>query len=217
MPHARTAHWDGVYRNKAATELSWYEPRPAESLVLLRSTGAVFDDPILDVGGGASLLVDELLALGFRDLSVLDVSSEVLGQVRRRLGPRGASVDYIQSDVSAFRPARPYALWHDRAVFHFLVEPGERRAYVAALRAALRPAGHAVIATFGPSGPQRCSGLPTMRYDASGLSAELGPWLRLLDSRLVVHRTPAGSEQQLLYCLFGSTAVVPDRDVRTIG
>jgi 2-polyprenyl-3-methyl-5-hydroxy-6-metoxy-1,4-benzoquinol methylase len=216
MPDGRKSHWDSVYRDKAPSQLSWHEPNPSQSLMLLRSTGVALDDPILDVGAGASLLVDELLDCGFRDLSVLDVSDEPLRQVRERLGPRGTSLAYLHADVSAFRSLRRYALWHDRAVFHFLIEPAKRRAYVDALRDALQPGGHVVIATFGPTGPQRCSGLPTMRYDASGLAAELGAWLRLLDSRLVVHRTPWGSEQQFLYCLFRSTAVVPDRDAQII-
>jgi SAM-dependent methyltransferase len=182
--------------------VSWYEPKPAESLALIHDSGVSRDDPVIDVGAGASLLVDELLEAGFRDLTVLDVSAAALARLRERLGTRGQSVSFLESEVTAFHPARQYALWHDRAVFHFLVDADERRKYAQALRAALRPGGHAVIATFGPSGPQRCSGLPTARYDADRLSAEFGGALELVHSRLVLHHTPWHAEQQFLYCLF---------------
>jgi hypothetical protein len=191
-----------VYASKAPTAVSWYEAKPAESLELIGDSGVTCAEPIIDVGAGASLLVDELLDAGFRDLTVLDVSSTALAKLRERLGTRAELVTFLESEVTTFRPARQYALWHDRAVFHFLVGADERRTYADALRAALRPNGRAVIATFGPSGPQRCSGLPTARYDAHGLSAEFGGALELMHSRLVLHRTPWHAEQQFLYCLF---------------
>jgi SAM-dependent methyltransferase len=159
-------------------------------------------DAIIDVGGGASLLVNELLDAGYGDLTVLDISAEVLQQLRERLGERANSVTLIQQDVTRFQPTRRYALWHDRAVFHFLVQREDRARYVDVLRRTLLPNGHLIISTFGPSGPERCSGLPTVRYDAPALASELGNDFTLVDSSLAVHRTPWGSEQQFLHCRF---------------
>ena len=199
---SRQEHWDGVYRTKPATGVSWYEAHPTKSLALVRATGVRPEDPIIDVGGGASLLVDELLDAGFRDLTVLDVSAAVLESLRKRLGARAESVTLLHQDATAFQPARRYALWHDRAVFHFLVRREERERYVDALRRALSPHGHAIISTFGPAGPERCSGLPIVRYDAGALAAELPSDFRLVESSLSVHRTPAGAQQQFLHCRF---------------
>lgn len=188
--NSRQAHWDKIYGSKSVTDVSWYEAHPAKSLELIRATGVRPTDPIIDVGGGASLLVDELLDAGYRDLTVLDISPEVLQKLRERLGARAASVTFIQQDVTVFQPARRYALWHDRAVFHFLIQPQDRERYVAVLHRSLVPIGHVIMATFGPSGPERCSGLPTMRYDANSLAAELGSDFTLADSSLNVHRMP---------------------------
>jgi trans-aconitate methyltransferase len=199
---SRQAHWDKVYATRPATGLSWYEPDPVKSLELIRASGVLPVDPIIDVGGGASFLIDKLLEAGYHDLTVLDVSNEVLQKLRARLGSRSAAVTFLQEDVATFQPARRYGLWHDRAVFHFLTRREDREHYVNALRQALLPNGHVVIATFGPQGPERCSGLATMRYDARALAAELGSDFRLVDSSLAVHRTPSDKEQQFLYCRF---------------
>jgi hypothetical protein len=202
----KQTHWDTVYRSKAVTDVSWYEPHPEKSLELIRSTRMPLEAPIIDVGGGASFLVDGLLAEGYRDLTVLDISVNVLQKLRDRLGSQASSVTLIHQDVTAFYPQRRYALWHDRAVFHFLVQREDRERYIDVLRSALRADGHVIIATFGPSGPERCSGLPTMRYDSQALASELGPDFKLIDSALVVHRTPWDTAQQFLYCRF-------DRDI----
>lgn len=202
MAHAGQDHWDAVYERKRPDEVSWYEARPERSLQLIRSTGVRDTDPIIDVGGGASHLVDELLAAGHRDLTVLDVSAAVLGKLHDRLGSAAQWVTLLHHDVTAFQAAREYALWHDRAVFHFLTRREDRERYVAALRHGVRPGGHAVMATFGPAGPERCSGLPTVRYDAPALAAELGVDFALAESFLAVHRTPWNAEQQFLYCRF---------------
>jgi SAM-dependent methyltransferase len=220
MTDARRAHWDKVYGSKALSQVSWYEPKPDQSLTRIRDTGVQPRDPVIDVGGDASLLIDELLSAGFRDVTVLDVSAEVLRTLRDRLGERGTSVTLLQDDVTSFRPTRRYAVWHDRAVFHFLMEREDRERYLDALRKALLPNGHVIMATFGPAGPDRCSGLPVMRYDAGALAAELGAEFPLIDSSLVVHHTPWGAQQQFLYCRFDrireglrskSDALVPGR------
>jgi SAM-dependent methyltransferase len=200
--HSRQAYWDRVYGSKALTEVSWYEPHPVKSLELVRATGVKPTEPIIDIGGGASSLVDALLDGGYRDLTVLDISAEVLQKLRARLGARAPSVTLLHEDVTAFHPARRYALWHDRAVFHFLVQREDRMRYVDVLTRALPPGGHVIIATFGPSGPEQCSGLPVMRYDASTLANELGEDFKLVDASLEIHRTPSGAEQQFLYGRF---------------
>jgi SAM-dependent methyltransferase len=200
------ARWDKVYGSKVTTDVSWYEAHPARSLELIRATSARSTDPIIDVGSGASLLVDELLDRDYLDLTVLDISAEALQKLRDRLGPRAAAVAFLQQDVTLFQPARHYALWHDRAVFHFLTQREDRERYVEALRRALVPNGYVIIATFGPSGPERCSGFPVMRYDANALAGELGGDFKVADSSLVVHRTPGGIEQEFLYCRFNRQA-----------
>jgi SAM-dependent methyltransferase len=186
--------------------VSWYQRDPARSLEFIEAAGVSLADPILDVGGGASLLVDRLLERGFRDVTVLDVADGALERVRERLGEAAARVELLQADVTRFVPIRRYALWHDRAVFHFLVSPADRAAYLAALAAALRPRGHVVLATFALGGPQRCSGLDVVRYDAASLASELGAGFDLLRSEREEHVTPTGAVQPFQYCLFQQRA-----------
>ncbi len=202
MTVAKQDHWDAVYGSKTFSEVSWYEPHPRKSLELIGRAGIELRDALIDVGGGASLLVDDLLAAGYADLTVLDVSATVLAKLRERLGANASRVTLLHQDVTAFEPQRRYTLWHDRAVFHFLIERADRERYRDALCRALRPDGHLVIATFGPSGPERCSGLPTIRYDEKTLAAELGPEFRLMESSLSVHQTPWNASQQFLHCRF---------------
>ena len=199
MNESRKAHWDTVYGTKALTDLSWYEAVPAKSLELIRASGLQAADPIIDVGGGASFLVEALLDQGHTDLTILDISSEVLQKLRTRLGARATNVTLLQQDVTAFRPEKRYMLWHDRAVFHFLVSADDRKRYVEALRQALLPNGQVIIATFGPEGPERCSGLEVVRYDAAGLSAQLGAEFTLVEASIESHRTPRGALQQFQY------------------
>jgi SAM-dependent methyltransferase len=199
MPGDLKSHWTQVYRRAAPHEVSWFEAVPERSLELILATGVAKDAPILDVGGGASTLVDHLLREGFKDLTVLDLAAPALAAARARLGPAAARVEWIEADATAFRPPRPYALWHDRAVFHFLTDPAERERYLEVLRAALTPGGHAVLATFGPKGPTRCSGLEVERYSADRLCGLLGLGFRLERSLLADHVTPAGVRQQFLY------------------
>ena len=194
-----TRHWEALYRKQEPRTFSWLEDVPGHSLELIHATGVPRDAPILDVGGGASRLVDHLLDEGYHDLSVLDVVPDALKQSRSRLGKRADRVDWIVADITRFEPRRRYALWHDRAVFHFLVKPEDARQYVRVLVAALAQGGHVILATFGPEGPARCSGLPVHRYSATDLTAALGPGFQLRHSELVDHRTPADRSQQFLF------------------
>lgn len=172
------------------------------SLELIESIGVARTDPLIDVGAGTSYLVDRLLERGYVDLTVLDVSEAALSHVRERLNHAAARVTWIRADILAFRPERRYALWHDRAVFHFLTEPERRRAYADVLSRAVRPNGHVIIATFALGGPSKCSGLPVMTYDAQGLATELGSGFELVRAEEESHPTPAGTVQPFQYGLF---------------
>lgn len=196
---SRKSHWERVYSTRRPVEVSWYQPVPAKSLALLRATGVPLTAPILDVGGGASTFVDHLLDAGYQDLSVLDIASAALRQARARLGPLAARVTWLEADVTAFRPSRAYAVWHDRAVFHFLTAAGDRERYLGVLRHALMPGGHFLLATFGPLGPMRCSGLEIRRYSLDMVGALLGTDFRLRAHEIEQHRTPQGTVQQFLY------------------
>ena len=199
MNAGRKAHWERVYATKSPEEVSWYQPVPALSLQLIEAAGILQDDPVLDVGGGASTLVDHLLESGFSDISVLDIASGAFGQSRARLGPLSDQVTWIVSDIIAFVPSRLYAVWHDRAVLHFLTNPQDRDRYVAVLRQALASGGHVVIATFGPDGPLKCSGLEIRRYSVEMLEELLGPEFELQECEIEDHHTPMNSTQQFLY------------------
>ncbi len=199
MSDSRRAHWQDVYGSKDPTEVSWYQPVPEQSLRLIRETGSARSEPVLDVGGGASTLVDHLLQEGYSDVSVLDISGKALERSRARLGKFADAVDWIEADVTTFAPARQYALWHDRAVFHFLTDPADRQSYVEAANRAIASNGYLVLATFGPEGPQRCSGLEVRRYSAERLQDLFGDHFHLGGHHLEEHFTPMGSIQQFLY------------------
>lgn len=198
----RQDHWDQAYAGKTPETVSWYQPRPAVSLELVAAAGIRPEDPVLDVGGGASTFVDCLLDAGFSAVTVLDLSAEALARARARLGARAGRAQWIHQDVTLFRPPTRFALWHDRAVFHFLVEAADRAAYVDSLRHSLVPGGTAIIATFAPDGPEKCSGLPVMRHDEDSLRRELGPEFELQEVRRETHLTPWRSEQPFLYARF---------------
>jgi trans-aconitate methyltransferase len=198
----RQAHWQEVYRTKATDAVSWYQPVPQPSADLLSLAGATPGSAIVDVGGGASTLVPWLLGKGFRDVTVLDLSEAALAAARARLGAAASAVTWIAGDVTKWRPARTWDVWHDRAAFHFLVDPGDRASYVDRLRSAVRPGGHAIIGTFAPDGPEKCSGLPVERYDAEKLAAALGEGFRLVDSRRHEHVTPWGAVQRFHFGTF---------------
>ncbi len=196
-------HWESVYETKAPDEVSWFQPHLEKSLELVeRAAGGDRAAAIADIGGGASTLVDDLVARGYGNLSVLDLSQRALDLARRRIfAPEGA-VRWIRGDATRDQfPAHSIDVWHDRAVFHFLTREEDRRSYVRAALRALRPGGHIIVSTFGPEGPPRCSGLETVRYDADSLHGEFGAAFQLIESTQELHRTPWGSEQQFLYCL----------------
>lgn len=198
----RKSHWESIYRDKSPLEVSWYQQEPALSLELIRRSGVAHDAPVIDVGGGASVLVDRLLAAGYRELSVLDISARSLDCARQRLGAAAGQIDWIEADITAFSPSHTYALWHDRAVFHFLTEKADRARYAEVLHQALRPEGQLIIAAFAIGGPEKCSGLDIVQYDADKLLAELGPGFELVETRAEAHVTPAGGEQEFSYFRF---------------
>jgi trans-aconitate methyltransferase len=198
----RQAHWQNVYATKAEKEVSWFQENPAPSLDLIAASGISSDAAMIDVGGGASRLVDSLIEKGFRRITILDLSAKALEEAKKRLGHRGDEVDWIVADVTAWEPSNTYDLWHDRAAFHFLTESMDRDAYVARLKKAVRPGGHVIIATFAPDGPERCSGLPIMRYDPESLASTLGPAFELAESRKHDHLTPGGNTQRFQFSRF---------------
>lgn len=191
----RKTHWERVYRDKSPLEVSWYQTAPTLSWELIRASGIAMDAPLIDVGGGASTLVDRLLEQGYSAVTVLDISAQALAHAQRRLGERAGRVRWIESDITRFDPPQRYRLWHDRAVFHFLTEADDRARYVAALGRGLEADGQLIIGTFAPGGPERCSGLPIVQYDAARMQAELGDGYALQETRAEIHRTPAGKDQ----------------------
>jgi 2-polyprenyl-3-methyl-5-hydroxy-6-metoxy-1,4-benzoquinol methylase len=198
----RQQHWEKVYSSAAFDDLSWYQAHPSTSLQLIEATGIDKDARIIDAGGGESLLVDNLLELGYENVTVLDVSSRALERAQARLGERAGSVTWICGDVIGFRPTDRFDVWHDRAVFHFLTDEEERVGYLQTLREAVKPGGHVIMATFAPDAPPKCSGLDVVRYSSDLLSAELAPDFRLVETAEEVHTTPAGKRQHFLYCRF---------------
>jgi trans-aconitate methyltransferase len=195
-------HWETVYTTKEETGVSWFQDSPSPSLELIEQLGPAKDASIIDIGGGASRLVDALLERGFRRLAVLDISQAALDLVCLRLGRRASEVQWIVEDVTAWEPSRRFDIWHDRAAFHFLVDASDRAAYVARLKVALRPGGYAIIATFAPDGPEKCSGLPVFRTDEKGLAKELGDAFTLVESRRHDHATPSNSSQRFQFSVF---------------
>ena len=195
------AHWEHIYATKAPTQVSWYQQHPHCSVHLIQRTGIRPTDPIIDVGGGASTLVDDLLAAGFQSLTVLDISAAALRLARQRLGPGAGAITWVEADITqTVLPYHGYALWHDRAVFHFLTHPADRQCYIDALRQAIRPGGHVIVATVAPDGPQQCSGLDVQRYSPEGLHRQLGQGFELVDGISESHQTPWGAEQKFMYC-----------------
>ncbi len=191
----RRAHWDKAYQSKGEAGVSWFEDAPAVSLDLIRRHVTIATASLIDVGGGASRLVDALLDEGMKSVTVLDLSPAALDAARARLGLRADAAHWVAADATAWRPDRTYDIWHDRAAFHFLTDPDDRAAYIERLTAAVAPGGYAVIATFAPDGPERCSGLPVVRYDPAALAEVIGPSFRLVEHVKHQHTTPWNSTQ----------------------
>lgn len=200
-----TPHWDAVWSNQKADEVSWFQAEPTLSLQMIRRV-ADPDAGIVDIGGGASRLVDHLLDAGYHDLTVTDIAAAALETARQRLGATAGQVTWIVGDATEFDPARSFDVWHDRAVFHFLVDAADRQRYLTALRNALAIGGHLVLATFGPDGPETCSGLPVRRYGIESMQDTLGTAFDLVDHDVELHVTPSGRTQRFVYGLFRHTA-----------
>jgi SAM-dependent methyltransferase len=200
----RERHWERIYDTRRPERLSWYQPYPAVSLELIEGLGPARDAPIVDVGGGASTLVDELLRRGHTDLTVLDISADALGVARRRLGASADRVRWEHTDLLDWAPGRRYAIWHDRAVFHFLTDPADADAYRALATASVAAGGHLILATFAADGPDHCSGLPVARYDPDRLAARFAPAFAPVADRREHHRTPTGAEQRFTWLVLCS-------------
>lgn len=202
MNDCRT-HWNQAYSSKPVDRLGWYESELETSLAWIRQLGLEIDAPIIDIGGGASTLVDDLLCLGHRAVTVLDISPRALAISQERLGEKAAAVAWLESDITSVElPDSQFQLWHDRAVFHFLTTSELRSRYRENLLRALHPAGHVIAGTFAPAAPPRCSGLPVQRYTSDSLAAELGGEFRLVRHHYEMHVTPGRVEQLYLYCHF---------------
>ena len=199
----RTGHWEKIYADKAADQVGWYTPRLETSLEWITALGLNPDDPIIDVGGGASTLVDDLLESGHTSLTVLDISGNALEQARQRLREKSESVNWLQGDITEIElPQNHYRLWHDRAVFHFLTEQSLQQSYRYRMLGALRPGGYVVMGCFAPDAPPTCSGLQVQRYTAEALSKTLGGAFALKRRNNEIHTTPSGVKQAYIYCLF---------------
>lgn len=194
-------HWENVYRNKNFDAVSWYAPHLGESLRLIEQLCPDKTAAIVDVGGGESTLVDDLLHRHYLDLSVLDISAAAIDFTKRRLGVKAQQVNWLVGDITRYNFGdKKFDLWHDRAVFHFLTDPAARQAYVDLVRGSVKPGGYVLMATFGPNGPLQCSGLDVVRYDDAKLHHEFGEGFQLMGSELSDHHTPMGKDQQFLYC-----------------
>jgi SAM-dependent methyltransferase len=196
-----TEHWENVYRSKNFDVVSWYAPHLGESLRLIGQLTPDKTAAIVDIGGGESTLVDDLLHCNYLDVSVLDISATAVEFTRQRLGAKAKDVSWHVGNVTQYDfGSKLFDLWHDRAVFHFLTEPTARRAYVELVRRSVKPGGHVLMATFGPDGPLKCSDLDVVRYDDQSLHHEFGEGFQMLGSKLTEHNTPMGIRQQFLYC-----------------
>src|SRR5438552_5425145 len=197
------AHWEKIYTEKAPNAVSWYRPHLETSLALIEQTASGRSPSVIDVGGGESTLVDDLLARGYENITVLDISQSAIDANRKRLGKAAQRVHWLVADITKVElESSAYDVWHDRAVFHFLTVADDRIAYVRQVVRAVKRGGHVIISTFGSEGPTKCSGLDVVRYDAESLHREFGVHFRMLGNSTELHRTPFGTLQQFLYCYF---------------
>ena len=198
----RKTHWQSIYQDKSPLNVSWYQKEPKLSLELIGHAGIHNSEEIIDVGGGASVLVDFLCKEGYSNISVLDISESALDNAKKRLGDSAKNIEWFEADITEFSPQHQFSLWHDRAVFHFLTDKSDRKKYVSILTQALRPGGHLIIAAFAIGGPKKCSGLEITQYDSSKLKAELGEEFELVEEINEIHITPANKEQKFMYFRF---------------
>jgi SAM-dependent methyltransferase len=198
----RKEHWNEIYETKGADDVSWFQRSPSISLSLIQASGVEPSTGVIDVGGGASALAEHLLEAGYFNLAVLDISAAALTHARERMGANAAKIEWIEADITRFAPSRQFGVWHDRAVFHFLTDHSDRRSYIDAMTRALLPGGHAIIATFALDGPENCSGLEVVRYDAPAIAAELGDGFKLVEQVDETHHTPWDTEQRFSYFHF---------------
>lgn len=199
----RKNHWERVYQSNVPDQVGWFQAHPQMSLQMIANCAVPSAARIIDVGGGASMLVDHLLAMGYENVTVLDIAASALAAAQARLGALAHDVAWIEADLTrADLPSAVFDLWHDRAVFHFLVDAADRARYTAVLRKALKPGGHLIVATFALDGPTRCSGLDTVCYGPEGLCREFGADFRLIESQSETHVTPSGNQQQYIFCRF---------------
>jgi SAM-dependent methyltransferase len=195
------SHWEHVYQTKDSTQVSWYQPHLQRSLQMIERTGVDKSAHIIDVGGGSSTLVDDLLANGYMQITVLDISGAAIRVAQERLGALAERVTWLEADITrATLSPNHYDVWHDRAVFHFLTDMGDRQKYVDSVRQSVKVGGHVIVATFAPDGPEKCSGLNVMRYDADRLRGEFGDEFQLIESVREDHQTPFGTQQKFIYC-----------------
>jgi hypothetical protein len=206
MGVSRKEHWDHIYETKGPTELSWFQTVPARSMAMIRESGIPEKAPIIDVGAGVSTLVDVLLNSDYSDISVLEISNAAIAECRLRLGDAASTVKWMQADVLEWVPMGRYYLWHDRAAFHFMVDETTVKTYLNTMRAALVPGGYLVLGTFGPEGPDRCSGLQVQRYSIEQLTNLLEDDFELVSYVLENHTTPTGNEQQYLFSSWRMTS-----------
>jgi ubiquinone/menaquinone biosynthesis C-methylase UbiE len=195
------SHWETIHQKKAPMQVSWYQEHALSSLQFIASTGVEKTGQIIDIGGGISTLVDDLIANGYKNISVLDISSAALQTTQQRLGSQAQAVTWLEADVTrAELPHLFYDVWHDRAVFHFLTQAVDRQRYIKMVRHAVKPGGHVIVATFALDGPDHCSGLEVMRYDPESLHNEFSTGFELINSMRETHHTPFGADQKFIYC-----------------
>jgi len=200
--HDRKTHWENVYDNISALEVSWYQKQPDLSMQLIHNTQLSRDVSIIDVGGGTSTLVDCLYNEGYKNIGVLDISSQALACTKTRLGDKSSEIEWFEGDITLFKPPHQFSIWHDRAVFHFLTNQSDRRKYINILKNALEAHGHLIIAAFAIGGPSQCNGLDIVQYNAEKLIAELGAGFKLVQEMKEIHITPANKEQKFGYYHF---------------
>ncbi|WP_445386055.1 class I SAM-dependent methyltransferase [Robiginitalea sp. IMCC44478] len=199
---ATKEHWEHIYQTKPLDSVSWYQPVPRHSLDLIATLELPKDTPVIDIGGGDSLLADHLLDLGYLDITVLDVSAQAIKRAKSRLGESASAVHWIESDIRDFKPERSYGLWHDRAAFHFLTAPPEIEQYVALVSRTVSEDGYFILGTFSEKGPEKCSGLPITQYSIEAMKMRFKATFEPIDCRNIAHQTPSGGKQDFTFCCF---------------